>query len=179
MAGAAVINFRIVGDARSAQGAVRQTERSGGGLSKGFGALKGAALAVAGSAAMGAFIAGAKKATEEASNLEQSAGAVEKVFKGSADQVKAFGDTAATAVGMSTSAFDQMAAVSGAMLQNLGFNSKQAADQTQVLAARAADVSAVMGGSATDAMEAFQAALRGEFDPLEWRASEPLRGVGR
>lgn len=102
------------------------------------------------------------------SDLQQSMGAIEKTFTGSGlSAIQRFGKEAATSIGVSESAFNDLAAVSGSMLQNLGFDSDKASKATIDLATRASDLAAVFGGKTTDVMDAFNAALRGEFDSLE------------
>lgn len=101
------------------------------------------------------------------SDLEQSIGAVDTVFGEAAGAIHAFGQTSATTVGLSTRAFNQMSAQTGAMLQNMGYDSVAAADEMASLATRAADMAAVFDTDVSQAMEAIQAGLRGEIDPLE------------
>src|SRR5699024_3214228 len=73
--------------------------------------------AAAGAVAIGGFF---KDAIRAAGDLEQSVGAVDAVFRTSADQVLKWGKGAATSVGLSTDAYNQSAAVVGAMLTNYG-----------------------------------------------------------
>lgn len=135
-----------------------RSERFGAALSK---------AAVPATAALAAIGAGAAKAVNAASDMQQALGATESVFGKAAAGIQKFGETAATQLGISQTEFNNLAAVSGAMLQNLGFNANQAASKTEDLAQRAADLASVFGGTTADAMDAMNAALRGEFDSLE------------
>lgn len=102
-----------------------------------------------------------------ASGLEQSAGAVHAVFKESASQVEAWADSAAETVGVSEAAYNASASTIGAMLKNYGVATDRVATATNDLITQGADLSAMFGGTATDAIEALAAAMRGEADPAE------------
>lgn len=119
--------------------------------------------AVAGGVVLG--LAG--KAVQAASNLEQAAGAVDSVFQGQAEAVHRLGENAATAVGLSSRAYQESAAVLGAQLQNLGFAGDQLVGTTDGLIALGADLAATFGGTTQDAVNALSAAFRGERDPIE------------
>ena len=162
MARTAILAVRITGDAKGAQQAFDQTASAADKFQSGLDKVTPAATV-----AFGAVAAGAAKAVSAASNLQQSLGAVRQVFGSSAGEIERFGQSAATNLGLSQSAFSQLAAVSGAMLQNLGFSASEAAQQTETLATRAADLASVFGGSTQQAMDAMNAALRGEYDSLE------------
>ena len=94
-------------------------------------------------------------------------GAVDAVFGPAADTIKTFGETAATSVGLSESAFAQGTANIGALLQNMGSSADEAAAKSIELTQVGADFAAQYGGSTTDALDAVQSALKGQFDPLE------------
>jgi phage-related protein len=113
------------------------------------------------------IVAGLGATVMAASNLEQSIGGVERVFKDSQDTIFKFGETAAQSVGLSKRAFNDLATKSGALLQNLGFDSDEAAEKVISLTQRAADLGATFGTDSATAMDAFGSALKGEFNPLE------------
>jgi phage-related protein len=102
-----------------------------------------------------------------ASDLNESMNAVNVVFGEGAGIIEAFGKNSATSVGMATSEFNQMATVTGSFLQNLGFNSAAAADETINLTTRAADMASVFNTDVATAMGAIQSGLKGEMNPLE------------
>jgi len=143
-----------------------------GAKSKGFassagqaaGALKG--MAVAGAAVAGtALVAFLGDAVKAAGDLEQSVGGVDAVFKDSAQTIHDFGKNSAENVGLSTNAFNELITVTGAMLKNKGLDNfaQKSLDLVQI----GADLSATYGGSAKEAVEALNAAMRGESDPIE------------
>lgn len=105
--------------------------------------------------------------TQAASGLEQSMGAVDSVFKQSAGQIHEWGSNSSESVGMSERAFNEAATSIGGLLNNLGFDMEQSTAKTGELTARAADMAAMFGGDASEAIEAIGSALRGESDPIE------------
>ena len=114
-------------------------------------------LAVPAAAAGFAVAAFGKSAVDAASAAQQSAGAVASVYGASADSIITASNGAADAVGLSTSAYQQMASVVGAQLQNLGVDQATAAGETQNLITLGADLAATMGGTTADAVNALGA----------------------
>lgn len=104
---------------------------------------------------------------EAASGLQQSIGAVESVFGSASGKIERFGRTAAETMGLSRREVNEMASVTGAMLQSAGFSAEEAADHYMTLQQRAADMAATFGGDTKSAMEAISSLLRGERDPIE------------
>lgn len=162
MASTAILAIRIISDARNAAKDLKGIET---GASRMQGALNKAAPAakatVLGLAAVGAA------AFSQASKLQQSSGAVESVFKGQADAVKRLAGDAANNVGLATSEYQELAAVLGAQLGNLGVAQKDLVPVTDDLISKASDLAATFGGSTQEAVEALSAAFRGETDPIE------------
>jgi hypothetical protein len=115
----------------------------------------------------GLAIAGITKSVQAASNLEQAIGAVDSVYGKSAKTIEAWGNTAAEAAGLSRREVNEMAAVTGAQLQGMGFEIEESAKQAIVLQKRAADLAATFGGPTVDAMQAISSLMRGERDPIE------------
>lgn len=107
------------------------------------------------------------RAIDRASDLEQSTGAVESVFKGMSGRIIDFGEDAAESIGLSKNAVNELGAVIGAQLKGMGFALDEAADKTLLLETRAADMAATFGGTTADAVQAISALLRGERDPIE------------
>lgn len=102
-----------------------------------------------------------------ASDLQQATGGVNSVFKENAQTVLDWGKNNAANFGLSQRAFAEMAGPLGAMLKNTGMDMGAVSGKTIELTKRAADMAATFGGSATDALTAISAALRGETDPIE------------
>lgn len=102
-----------------------------------------------------------------ASDLQESMNAVIVVFGKASEVVLGFSDQAAESAGLAASEFNQMAAVTGAMLINMGLSEEEAANQAINLTQRAADMASIFNTDVSQALGAIQAGLRGEADPLE------------
>lgn len=114
----------------------------------------------------GALAAGAVHATNAASDLAESANAVDKVFGDAVGTIEAFGEQAAASAGLSQREFNTLATSTGSLLQNFGYSAQEAADSTVGLAERAADMASVFNTDVGTALEAINAGLRGESEPL-------------
>lgn len=104
---------------------------------------------------------------DAASDLAESANAVNVVYGEAAEQIQEFGENSAESVGLATSEFNQLAAVTGAFLKNLGLNQAQAAEETIKLTTRASDMASIFNTDVATALAAIQSGLKGEFNPLE------------
>jgi len=112
---------------------------------------------------VGAGIAAGKMAVD----LQESQNAVNVVFGEAADIMDAYGETVATTAGLSRAEFNQLGAVTGAFLKNVGFDTAQAAEETIKLTERASDMASIFNTDVSQALEAIQSGLKGEFNPLE------------
>jgi uncharacterized protein YoxC len=161
----------IVGDSSKFTKSITTAQSTAGGffseIKKGIGAGLGISTFNLATTAVGGLTTALTGSIDAASKLQQSTGAVESVFGSAAGKIEAFGNTAATSVGLSKNAVNEMAAVVGAQLQGMGFNADDAADKTVSLTQRAADMAATFGGTTKDAIEAVSSLLRGERDPIE------------
>jgi hypothetical protein len=129
-------------------------------------------LAVASSAVFVGLSAGILKSVKEASDLTESINAVNVVFGEGAKNILDFGKNSAKAVGLSTSQFNQMATVTGALLKDTGRPLEEVADLTNELAVRASDMASVFNTDVTDAMSAINQALRGETEAIRRYAGD-------
>lgn len=105
-------------------------------------------------------------AVKAASNLNESMNAVQVVFREASRTITDFGETAAREAGLSQRAFQELATPLGALLTNAGQSFQEAADSTILLTQRAADMASVFNTDVADALNAIQAALRGETEPI-------------
>ncbi|CAB0733763.1 hypothetical protein FRC0087_01813 [Corynebacterium diphtheriae] len=174
MAGkSAILSVRIIADAAKAKAGFDEASDAVGKFEK----KTGQKLAnvqkhvdkVAGFAtvAAGAWIGLAKQSLDSASDMQQSTGAVEAVFKDQAEAVKKLAESAATSVGLSASQYQNMAAVMGSQLRNLGIEQGEVIGTTDKLITLGADLASMFGGTTADAVEALSSLLRGERDPIE------------
>lgn len=132
------------------------------GMLLGIGRMAGPLVAALG---VGAVIKGVGDMIGAASDLQQSVGGVEAVFGKYAKGVKKDSEGAAQSVGLSKNAYNELITVSGALLKNKGIS--DFAGQSKNLINIGADLSAQFGGSTKDAVDALNAAMRGESDPIE------------
>lgn len=157
-----ILTLSIIGKSDSAQKALGETASSGEKFQAGMKKANVAAVAT-----LGAIGALAKVSGDAASDLEQSAGGVESVFKGAAGEVKQLSDAAANAVGLSKNQYNELSTVLGAQLKNLGVSQDELVGQTDDLITKGADLAAMFGGTTADAVGALSALFRGERDPIE------------
>ena len=131
-------------------------------LSKvGMGITAGIAVGIgAGAAALASTIA-------PATDLAEAINAVNVVFGDGAKEMTDFGENSATAVGLSSRAFNQMGAEMGAMLGNVGIAEDELAGETIDLMVRASDMASLFNTDVDQAFGAIQSAIKGEFNPLE------------
>lgn len=102
-----------------------------------------------------------------ASDMEESINAVNVVFGNSAKIITDWSQNAAEEVGLSAVAINKASTVLGSALQNVGFTADAAAEETIKLTRRAADMASVFNTDVNQALQAIQALLRGEIDPIE------------
>lgn len=129
-------------------------------------------MAAVGTAATAAIGFGVVKAIKEATNLGESINAVNVVFGEGAWQIHEFGKNAATNVGLATSAFNQMATLTGALLKDTGKPLQEVAIMTNELTIRAADMASVFNTDVSDAMDAINQAIRGETEAIRRYAGD-------
>lgn len=130
------------------------------------GALKAGLLG----AAAGIGIASAKILSDSvglASNAQQSLGATEAIFKDFAGEVVATSKGAAQEFGLSANDYRESANLLGALFKNQGVELDKLSGATEKHVGLAADLSAMYGGTAADAVDAITAAYKGEFNQLE------------
>ncbi|WP_165215267.1 hypothetical protein [Schaalia sp. ZJ1691] len=163
-----VVKVSVVAETKKFQRAFKGLAKETG-LSNLAQAGKKAVGVLATATAAGAAAAGAlgTKVTLMAADLEQSTGAIEAVFKNTADQMKGFADTAATTVGLTKNEYQELGTLLGAQLKNGGTAMKDLAGKTNDLIGLGADMSAMFGGTTADAVGALSSALKGERDPIE------------
>ena len=131
---------------------------------RGFGGAFGVAAAAIGALGIGSFF---KSAIGGAADLEQSVGAIDSVFKGSAGQMHQWAQSAATDVGLSANEFNELGTLIGSQLKYGGTAMDELAPKTQSLISTGADLASMFGGTTSEAVEALSSALKGERDPIE------------
>ncbi len=142
---------------------LNKVDKEGGKLDKTFKKL-GASLA--GFFSVAAISAGTVKAIKSSSDLRESVNAVNVVFAEGAETVLKFGENSARATGLATADFNQLSAVTGALLKDSGLAMDVVAQKTNLIAVRAADMASVMNTTVQDALSAMNQALRGETEAI-------------
>lgn len=110
------------------------------------------------------FISGSVNA---ASDLAEATSAVEEVYGSAADVVIQRSNEAAAAVGLSRDEYLSTATVLGVYGDTLGTSALETAKFSDSLITAAADLGSFYNANTPEVLGAMQAALRGEFDPLE------------
>lgn len=161
------IQISVLADTRQFSRAMRGLADQTG-LSKLGGMAKNAAKAIGAiTAATGAAgVALGAKAVSAASDLQQSIGGLEAVFKDSSGQMHEWAKGAAESVGLSRNSYNELATAIGTTLKNSGIPMDELGAKTNDLLGLSADLAATFGGPVTQASGAMASALRGEFEPL-------------
>lgn len=158
----AILAVKVISDTRDAQRGLGDLNKTADTTRASFDRVAGgAAIALAAVGALATASVGA------ASDLEQATGAVEAVYGAYADTVISRSKAAADAVGLSASAYDNLAAIIGSQLKTAGTPMDQLADKTDALIGLGSDLAATYGGTVGDAVNAVSSLLRGERDPIE------------
>lgn len=151
------------------------TEQAGRRSSASFAAVSGAASKMGIGVGLGAAAAGAavltlaRDSVQAASSLQEQMSATKTIFKETADEVLAFGDTA-DAIGISERAALQAANGFGDLFTKIGYTSKASAIFSEDLVRMAADFASFKEMSPDEVLEKLRSGLAGE--------SEPLRALG-
>lgn len=129
-----------------------------------------AGVATGAAAAGAALVAFVYQSRDAASALNEQISATNTIFKGAADQVLDFGDTAATELGISERAALQAANQFGDLFLKLGYSGDAAATFSEDLVRMSADFASFKDLAPEEVLEKLRAGLAGE--------SEPLRSLG-
>lgn len=150
------------------QGSRTAGDRAGGSFREGFlGRMRGMASAIVPAIGVAAVANYMRGAVMSAAELEQAVGGVDAVFGASAAQIHDWAKTADQSLGLSKTAYSNLATILGSQLKNMGVPLETLNGQTQTLIGLGADLAATYGGSTADAVSAVSALLRGEQDPIE------------
>lgn len=108
----------------------------------------------------------AGSAIGQASDLAESANAVEVAFDDAADRILKLGENASTAVGLSATDFNQFAVQFSGFAKQLTSDEQDIVDVTEEISTRVADFASVMNLEVPDAASKFQSALSGSAEVL-------------
>ncbi len=170
MAGTLALNVEILGEfkkltqaTQGAAGSLKGLQDKVGGFATNITKIVGALGITLG---FNALIQGAKDAVNAASDLEQQFGALDSIFKTSADEMQVFSKEM-NEIGLSTADAARQSSLIGALLKGNGLTIEDTAEKTQDLVRLAGDLAATFGGPTSDAVAAISSLLRGERDPIE------------
>ena len=146
-----------------------QTEVHGADKVRGLGSsLAGAGVQLAkfGAAAGAAFVGVGAFTSGFASDLNESLSKVGVVFGDSADEIEAWSDTAAEAMGIRQQAALEAAGTYGNLFDAMGIGETASADMSTELVALASDLASFNNIAPEEALEKLRAGLVGEAEPL-------------
>jgi hypothetical protein len=170
MAGTLALNVEILGEFKKLTQATQGAESSLKGLQDKVGGFATNITKIVGALGItlgfSALIQGAKDAVNAASDLEQQFGALDSIFKGSADEMKIFSKEM-NEIGLSSADAARQSSLIGALLKGNGLTIEDTADKTKNLVRLAGDLAATFGGPTADAVSAISSLLKGERDPIE------------
>lgn len=158
-------------EARRFASQIRKTEAPPADVARGFDTIRGSVLRLG--ATLAAFVGVREvvdqlnQAVQASADLAESVNAVNVVFDRGADTILEASEEAVTRFGVSSRALNEAATQIGASLQNAGFDAEEAAEKFLELQLRATDTASVLNTDVNQVLIALQAALRGEFDPIE------------
>lgn len=159
----ASISINLLADASKAKAGFAEAEKAAGGLDKQFGNL---AKTAVNAFATREIINFGRGAVNAASDLAESANAVDVAFGDAADRILQLGENASTAVGLSATDFNQFAVQFSGFAKQLTTNEKDIVDVTEEISGRVADFASVMNLEVPDAASKFQSALSGSAEVL-------------
>lgn len=107
-----------------------------------------------------------KDATAEASNLEQSLGGLEAVFKENSDVMKQFSADAASELGLSRNEYNELATLMGTQMKAGGLDGTELTNGVQEMMTLGSDLGSLFGTTTSEASAAISSAFRGEYEPL-------------
>jgi phage-related protein len=129
--------------------------------------MVGVGKAVATGLAATAVIDFGKDCINAAADADDAMDAISAAFGTSSDEIAKFSKSSADNMGISSAAYQEMAAKTGNLLQSMGVNSDDAAKSTEELSKRAADLAAIWGTDTPTAMEAINKGLAGSTKSLQ------------
>lgn len=155
--------LKIIADVTDATKGISEVETKTSSMKdKMVGIGKGVAAGLAGVAVVnfGKDVLNAAADADDANDVMQAA------FGETSKSFDKFAKDAATSMGLSETAYKNMAAKTGSLLQSVGINNADAAKSTEVLTQRAADMAAIWGTDVPTAMEAINKGLVGSTKGL-------------
>lgn len=146
--------------------AENKATKTGKGISKALLGI-GSGLAVGAAAAITATAAALASTIQPASDLNETVSKVGVVFGEQSGSVIAFGQSAASALGMSTNAALTAAGTYGNLFRSMGMTEDSSAKMSTSLVGLAADLASFNNQNPEEVLNALRAGLTGETEPLK------------
>ena len=153
--------LKIGGDAKPAQKAIKSVKEDLDSLAQGATVI-GGLFAAAGAG----IVSSAIIAINAASDVQESANAVNVVFKEAAGTIFEYGKTSASTAFLSKAAFQEMAVTVGNLMVNYTGDVDEGAEATLALTNRAVDMASVFNKDVDEAMAALEQGIRGETEAM-------------
>jgi Flp pilus assembly pilin Flp len=158
------LTIEILTDAAKAVSGINSIDKKTSSLGQ---TMKGVGGAIAGAFSTKEILGFAQSALGAGLALKGAMKNVNLVFGEAAGGVKAWGETAAGAFGMTASAADEAAAKVGVALTGFGMSQQQAATASEQLVQRSAELAKVLGVDQAEVLARVQAAMRGRTAGLK------------
>lgn len=155
------IRIAVLANASQAQRSLTETasaaERLSGRMSR---------LRLPATLALGAVAAGAKKAVDAASDLNEEISKSQQVFGRQAENIEKFAGSAATSLGQSKQSALQATSTFGLIAQKAGLAGGESAKFAKKFTGLASDLASFNNTTPEEAIQAIGAAMRGESEPI-------------
>ncbi len=159
----ASISINLLADATKAKAGFSEAEKAAGKFDTQLGNVAKTAINAFATREIVNF---AGSAINQASDLAESANAVDVAFGDAADRILKLGENASTAVGLSATDFNQFAVQFSGFAKQLTSDEQDIVDVTEEISGRVADFASVMNLDVPDAASKFQSALSGSAEVL-------------
>lgn len=158
---------RMAHEAREASNSLDDTARSTDGLMTKLNGVKGVLAGLGLYLGTQELLRWAGDAFQAFTLVERSGRTVDQVFGKAAGTIRAWGEEAADAAGLSKREVQESAAVLGSSLVNMGIDADRSANIVVRAQRRAADLALAYGKDVGDAINGISALMRGEYDTIE------------
>jgi hypothetical protein len=170
------LTIEILTDVAKATKGIDSVDQKAQGLS---GTMKSVGTTLAGAFSTKEILGWAQTALGAGMELKGAMKDVTLVFGDASDGVKAWGETAAGAFGMTASEADKLAAKVGVSLTGFGLSQEQAAGYSEKLVNRSADLAKVLGVDVDEVLGKVETAMRGRTAGLKDYGVQIEAGTGK
>jgi hypothetical protein len=170
------LTIEILTDVAKATKGISSVDEKAQGLG---GTMKSVGASLAGAFSTKEILGWAQTALASGMELKGAMKNVTLVFGDASDGVKAWGETAAAAFGMTASEADNLAAKVGVSLTGFGLSQQDAAKYSEALVNRSADLAKVLGVDVDEVLGKVETAMRGRTAGLKDYGVQIEAGTGK